>query len=88
MKYLCNLLLSPCSTPTEDIHITYIGAVNILESSADLVNEILEMGISQRLTRPNNLMQISFHQLLNEIPLKTNHLDHDNNMKERILTTH
>lgn len=43
--------------------------MDILETSADLINEILEMGVRQRLTRPDDLMQISFHQLLNEVPL-------------------
>lgn len=43
--------------------------MDILETSADLINEILEMGVRQRLTRPDDLMQISFHQFLNEVPL-------------------
>lgn len=46
---------------------TYVGTVNVFQTSADLIDKILKVSICQGLTGSNDLMKIGFHQLLDEI---------------------
>lgn len=45
----------------------YIGAVDIFKTSADLVYKVLEVSVCQRLARTDDLVEISFHQLLDQV---------------------
>lgn len=51
----------------------YIGTVDVLEPSTDLIHKVLEMSISQRLAGTNDLMKVSLHEFLHKIT--TRHVD-------------
>jgi hypothetical protein len=44
-----------------------IGRVDIFESSTELVDKVLEMSIRQGLFRADNLVQIGFHEFLDQV---------------------
>jgi hypothetical protein len=46
-----------------------ICRVNVLQSSADLVDEILEMRVGELLLRANNLVKVRFHKFLDNEPV-------------------
>lgn len=45
------------------VSMKHVRRVNILETAQNLVDEGLEMGIGERLTRPNDGGQVAFHEL-------------------------
>ena len=53
--------------PGLQVSVQNIRRVHVLETSQNLVDKVLEMCVTQRLARPDDLMQISLHQLLNHI---------------------
>jgi hypothetical protein len=46
---------------------TYIGAMDVFETTADLIHKVLEMRIRERLARADDLMKIGFHQFLYKV---------------------
>jgi hypothetical protein len=43
-----------------------VGAVNVLETTEDLIDERLKVSVSKRLTRTNDGREIAFHQLYHQ----------------------
>lgn len=60
---------SPCYLVASTIlsQWTYISAMDVFETTADLIHKVLEMGIRKRLARANDLMKIRFHQFLYKV---------------------
>ena len=44
-----------------------VGRVDVFEPSADLIDEVLKVGVGQGLLGSNNLVKVCFHQLLNQV---------------------
>lgn len=69
LRSLCKTLIIKTINTHEikEFSHAYIGTVNVFQSSTDLIDKVLEMSIRQRLTGTNNLVKVSFHELLHEI---------------------
>lgn len=51
------------------VTVQHVGRVDVLESTQNLIQKVLEVGVGERLLRADNLVHVSLHEFLHHINL-------------------